>query len=281
MTIKLKVKPKRANDTSESTKNVGIAKVLTGKICVQSFFVAPRMSPWNPMDIQRQRAKLGEAELWLMTQASRYGKYLEFSDWSYGLDGSFVDDAVLMTDYQNTQHSNIYPYTLLSRVGFPNLDSYMQWDKTNTGCSQCIILIFSNTPGRCFTSQAHNVSSGYNPLECCFLFRFYPWSLTEIYSTVIAHEILHLFGAWDLYELNNADHNRATISAEMFPQSIMFDGNRDIWTTQIDEINAWLVGLKEEGKDWYRWFEPGQSSYESYWFLKTNMFFRQAGASAM
>ena len=43
----------------------------------------------------------------------------------------------------------------------------------------------------------------------------------------------------------------------------MFNTHRDIWETQIDEINAWLVGLKEQGKDWYRWFEPEQGVYES------------------
>ena len=49
----------------------------------------------------------------------------------------------------------------------------------------------------------------------------------------------------------------------MFPQSIMICIGQTIWDMQIDEITAWLVGLREEGKDWYRWFEPNQNEYLS------------------
>ena len=85
----------------------------------------------------------------------------------------------------------------------------------------------------------------------------------ETKSADIAHEMLHLFGAWDLYELNNNDQARAIKTSEMFPNSIMRTTSNDIWELQIDEITAWLVGLKDQGKDWYRWFEPDQLSYES------------------
>ncbi len=73
--------------------------------------------------------------------------------------------------------------------------------------------------------------------------------------------MLHLFGAWDLYE-DDDNHTRARKTVVMFPNSIMLHSHCDIWELQIDEINAWLVGLKEQGKDWYRWFEPDQDNYE-------------------
>ena len=85
----------------------------------------------------------------------------------------------------------------------------------------------------------------------------------ETNAAAVAHEILHLFGAWDLYELNNRDHARAIKTSLMFPQAVMLNTFREIWECQIDEITAWLVGLKEQGKDWYRWFEPDQLTYES------------------
>ena len=79
----------------------------------------------------------------------------------------------------------------------------------------------------------------------------------------MAHEMLHLFGAWDLYELDEKDNARAAKTAIMFPKSIMNCKGQTIWDMQIDEITAWLVGLREEGKDWYRWFEPNQNEYLS------------------
>ena len=113
------------------------------------------------------------------------------------------------------------------------------------------------------TKEIYNYNPEQYNLECCLLYRYYTDSAIETNTAAIAHEILHLFGAWDLYELDDSDHDRATKTELMFPNSIMLHTWRDIWETQIDEINAWLVGLKDEGKDWYRWFEPDQDSYLS------------------
>ena len=41
MGIRIRVKPKGANDTSEISINVGTAKILEGKVFVLSVFVAP------------------------------------------------------------------------------------------------------------------------------------------------------------------------------------------------------------------------------------------------
>ena len=95
----------------------------------------------------------------------------------------------------------------------------------------------------------------------CLIYIYYINKDIETNTAAIAHEILHLFGACDLYELDDNEHDRAIKTELMFPNSIMHNTHRDIWETQIDEINAWLVGLKAEGKDWYRWFEPDQDSY--------------------
>ena len=51
MPIKIRVKPKGPQDTSESTINVGTAKKMEGKIYVLSVFVAPYHNPWTQNDI--------------------------------------------------------------------------------------------------------------------------------------------------------------------------------------------------------------------------------------
>lgn len=263
MSIKIRVKPKDSHDTSERTKNVGSAKVLSGKIYVLSVFVAPYSNPWNVRDIERNKEKVFEAERWIKMQALRYGKSVEFVNSAFGSDGPFGDNRIPVS----CDAPNAYPYPskVLEKIGFNSCEAFVDWVRTHTDCSQCLAIIFTNTKGRSYASPVNRELHRYNPekynLECCLLYRYYTDSDIETNTSAIAHEILHLFGAWDLYELDTNDHERALKTEMMFPTSIMLNTHRDIWETQIDEINAWLVGLKEEGKDWYRWFEPDQDSY--------------------
>ena len=84
MGIRIRVKPKGVNDTSESSRNVGTAKILEGKVFVLSVFVAPYYNPWTSNDIESFKTKLFEAEKWLKMQALRYDKTVEFVNFAYG-----------------------------------------------------------------------------------------------------------------------------------------------------------------------------------------------------
>ena len=265
MPIRIRVKPKGANDTSESYKSIGSAKVLCGRVFVLSVFVAPRSNPWLPADIELQKQKVFEAEKWLKMQAMRYGKRVEFVNSAFGSDGSFVDDDMPQTIHSSNAYS--YPSEVLVKMRYRSREAFVEWVRTHCHCPQCLAIIFSNTQGRSFASpvskELHAYDANRYNLECCFMYRYLHDPRYETKSADIAHEMLHLFGAWDLYELNNNDQARAIKTSEMFPNSIMRTTSNDIWKLQIDEITAWLVGLKDQGKDWYRWFEPDQLSYES------------------
>lgn len=265
MSIRIKVKPKGAYDTSESTKNVGSAKVLVGRIHVLSVFVGPRSAPWHSTDVERQKKKVFEAENWLKAQAARFGKRVEFVNTAYGSDGTFVDYEIPQ-QYDSDETQYLYPSRVLLKMGFRSKDAYVEWVRTHFGCPQCLVMVFSNTKGRSYAAPSTKELFAYDPhnfnLECCFLYRYHMNTGIETNAASIAHEMLHLFGAWDLYE-DNPYHARAAKTTQMFPNSIMLNISDNIWELQIDEINAWLVGLKETGKDWYRWFEPDQETYES------------------
>ena len=61
MGIRIRVKPKGANDTSESSKNIGSARVLEGKVYVLSIFVAPYSNPWTPSEIEYHKMSTFES----------------------------------------------------------------------------------------------------------------------------------------------------------------------------------------------------------------------------
>ena len=265
MGIRIRVRPKGPHDTSVESVNVGSAKVLGGRIFVLCIFVAHHHRPWSVADIERQKQKVFEAERWLRMQALRYGKDVEFVNAAYGADGSFLDDGIP----EGSHSVNAYSYAgqTLEKIGFRDKEAFVRWARSSAGCPQCLTVVFSNSCGRSFASPVTRRLHAYNPekynLEGCIVYRKDSELHThETNSAAVAHEMLHLFGAWDLYELDSSDSNRAAKTTLMFPNSIMLKTHCDIWELQIDEINAWLVGLREAEKDWYRWFEPGQDAYE-------------------
>ena len=263
MSIRIVMKPKRENDTSESSRNIGTARVLYGKIYVIMIFVGPHDNPWTRSEAERYKAKVAEAEQWLKIQAAKYGKRLEFVNAAFGADGNFCDNDI--PEDSDSANAYSYPSSVFLKIGFESRNRFVDWVHDNTDCDQCLSIIFSNTKGRSYASpvtrEYHAYDSETYNLECCLLYRGFKNSDVETNSATVAHEILHLFGAWDLYRLDSSDSERAVKTELMFPDSIMLNTHRDIWETRIDEINAWLVGLKDEGQDWYRWFEPGQESY--------------------
>ena len=200
----------------------------------------------------------------LKIQAAHYGKDVLFVNTIFGEEYPICDDTV--PNSCDSDNAYYYACSLIQRIGFGDNYAYVKWVQEHTDCDQCMVIVFCNKDGRSFASPISKELQAYNParynLECCFLYRYYSDSDTETTSASIAHEILHLFGAWDLYELDSNDKPRFEKCNQMFPNSIMIQTYRDIWETKLDEINAWLVGLKEK-KDWYRWFEPEQDEYLS------------------
>lgn len=272
MSYKIKVNPRRGHDSSEDTINMGSAKVLSGRIFVLSAFVSYPSSPWRPDEVEDAKMKLYEAERWLQQQARRYGKKVDFHNAGYGSDGSFTDADIPLTF--PTPNSYSYPGSIVCIIGFGSRDAFMRWVQRKTGCRQCLVVCFAHQQGRSYAAPATRPLLQAAPaeftLEGCLIY----WRNVDsscLNPVGIAHEMLHLFGAWDLYryygdddlklDKDHDDSNRAELAKRMFPRSIMHCPSQNIWDLEIDEVSAWLVGLKPKGKSWYKWFEPYQKEY--------------------
>ena len=70
------------------------------------------------------------------------------------------------------------------------------------------------------------------------------------YPSVLVHEFLHLFGAWDLYatpfETKRKSIKRKKIATEMFPNEIMAFAYRRIESLDISPFTKYTIGWKNE-----------------------------------
>lgn len=69
----------------------------------------------------------------------------------------------------------------------------------------------------------------------------------------IAHEILHCFGADDLYESFLQEKSVDEFAARYYPNDIMHRVDYDINELEIGEFTAWKVGLTDKKKDYYKY----------------------------
>ena len=79
-------------------------------------------------------------------------------------------------------------------------------------------------------------------------------SITD--NFVISHELLHQFGAWDLYYGTPQSLEKAQEAARLYPYSIMINTYRNKHLLEVDELTAWRVGWNLVEKEEYLRFKP-------------------------
>ena len=240
-------------------RNLGSCPSLTGNIAVFQCFVTRRNSCWSITSKELIKRRIIEAEDWLQRECSRYGHRVCFKNFNYedliidsiptGPDSpyaiSFLPNVVKSIGYSESDYNN----TLMNQA-------------SNFQCEKLLFLLIINGKGRNFaipySKALHDYKSHNYYIEPCILFKDY-WSLdSEIYSSSIAHEILHVCGAWDLYadKLTGQTADVQERATELLPNSIMRSVPYNINDAIKDDLTAWLVGINANHKSWYDSFEP-------------------------
>ena len=241
--------------SSRNTTKIGSCKKLEGIIYVLSVFISVKGCEWDNNSAQQMYNLLFQAENWLTQQARRYGKSITFENGGYGADGS-----VLANRYVNlttARSGNLHPYfdEVMRTIGYQDMAQFYDWAKNQKGADNSLILFFFNTDDRSFAYSATSGMMSYDPhkfnSEYAVIYRAMSGYMSD--AGVIAHEILHLFGAWDMYPSEYLTKEQSDTAARMYPRSIMIQG-QNIAQREIDEVNAWLVGLGPE-KNYFRWFQ--------------------------
>jgi hypothetical protein len=92
-------------------------------------------------------------------------------------------------------------------------------------------------------------------IEGSIVYRYYP-SGAELYAATIAHETMHLYGAWDLYNTSAQIHDVSAKSKQLFPNDVMYRVAYNIGEQQVYGLTAWRIGWNEKKEPWYDWFKP-------------------------
>lgn len=225
--------------------NAGSARVLEGRIYVITFFVSETEWPLTKkMELFKQ---MRDAESWLEKTAMQYGKNVRFVNGVHGLFEPFITDIVPDYNSGHPQHGIAEKY--LQQAGYP-VHGYKEWVKKNSGCDQSMVYIIANKPGRGYANPLSSGTSDEHP-EGAILFDSPDWPL---YAGNIAHEMLHLFGAVDLYAVTPDMEEIDARIEKMYPKEIMHRTHYPMEELMISPLTAWLIGLTGQQEPWFEDF---------------------------
>jgi hypothetical protein len=238
----------------------GSAIELNGNIYILAVFITTPKKKWTYDEKTDLIASQLKAQEWLKNKAKLYGTDISFENGFYGLKSDiFVDEIKSIKEVYEARLD--WVYSILTKIGYSSPLEFLEKLKNTKQCSNALVIIYANESGRPY---AVPYSTGWNKekyfFEGCMIYgksKNYPPC-----AATIAHEILHLFGAWDLYRLDKKDKERARKAKDLYPDDIMLEGGCDLETLKISRLTAWLVGICKKKEDVFEELRPANHPNE-------------------
>lgn len=262
--------PKMTKIVSFNSINNNVCKKLNGNVIIYAIFVDSKYTnPWSEYDIKSTLDSINTAINWIEQKAGFDSIYLDIElDYHESKQGIV---PIKNNFSKKTLHSTLYKKPLWSGVK----DIYRWADKIAKEAGKSL------PPD---TSGMTNIKNDLKDRErliarirdihrtdkvalMYFINNYYSdeISLTlDIHNdqniefsivsfknpSVIAHEFLHIFGAYDLYitpfDTKRKDKKKKSDLMELFPNEIMAYAYRDINKLEISEFTKYLIGWKNE-----------------------------------
>lgn len=227
--------------------DLGTCRNLSGNVSVILFYMDDFESKWTADEITsftNNEVKPGLA--FLEKEAKSYGVELDLSI-KQCYSSIFYDDEVIL----NIKETGLATVDVLSQaahgLNFSSDEEMIADFKSQYGTEVVCFTIFNKNG----TAYAINPRRGQSMQieEHCIIFAY---DLNSNHkdpigsqSSIVAHEMLHLFGAEDFY----ATANRKTLAKKYYPADIMLGANYYIITNNIGDATAFYIGWTDEVPD--------------------------------
>ena len=221
-------------------QNEGSAKRLTGKCLVINLFIDDAVSKWSDDDVEGALAFVNAGTDFISAQAEAYGADLSL----YVTDKR--SSVYLKTSRNITTSMEDYLWIefLFADTTYRNLEgcvsSYFDLDEYDNWC----VLLHINKTGRSYALACNSTFYDYNIYSSERAVMYYSTDTDYTYYSVAgtyAHELLHLFGADDLYD-NFISPDAAEALEHFYPNAIMSVVGNDMEMFGICPYTAYLIG---------------------------------------
>jgi len=222
---------------------------LIGDVYMLSLFVDTRTDYWEDEEIDYYYKQLMKSQTWLENQAIEYDQILTFENDYFinNKDKIYLKDALIGQSPRSTIKK------ALVELGYDNVEDFLTSTNFDFKKHKLKLLFFVKQKDR---SHAYNYWSN-DDIDLAIIYcRSTHGTVTNHH--VISHEILHQFGAWDLYPGKSQTRETAKKAKELFPNSVMIYTWRNRENLEVDELTAWRIGWHYDYKKEYTQFDPNE-----------------------
>lgn len=235
------------------TRERGSAGRLRGTVYGLDIFVSDAEGDWTDAEKSELLRNQKVAQAWLVREARRYDVQLDFHRGGvFGLEEDVEIPFIQGANGSGAEYAHWVDY-LLRRIGWQDSLALEQHLRDHHGVDAVHVMAFLARQGRSYALPTMRM----NQLEGCALYRDSRTGAVET-SATMAHELLHLYGAWDLYETFEVSAEQASLAEDHFPDDIMRRTDDDLDALSVGPLTAWRVGWAPMREAWYPFFKPSR-----------------------
>lgn len=222
-----------------SSRDNGSATQLVGSACIYHIFVADNKSDWSQNDLSGVVGAMSKSLDFLSLQARFYGRDISFVEETSGII-SFDSDIPtdMFTNPAWTERVILAASTMSGNELMKELRKRHQVDHV-------FIILHINKAALSYNLTFYDRVDPLFEAERSVCFTKYPDGRSTAAATY-AHEILHVFGARDLYFPYDTDDTRRQQAERLFSDDIMFRVDYDIAKLNIGAYTAYCIGWLDE-----------------------------------
>jgi hypothetical protein len=233
----------------------GSSKQLKGKVINYILFISTPEKVWTDNLKSDFLLKLEKANAWIEDQASKYEVTLEIHNVSEQTD--IILDSIEQGKGSGNERVDWASY-LLNTIGISNPAKKARKLKKRFNASNIQLVIVASSNGRPYSMRyAKGMKKRKYFFESLILYPNYNNGAPIPIDAVFSHELLHLYGAWDLYSTYAQTDDRQSMASELYPNDIMHRVDHNIYSLEIDSLTAYLIGWSKEKPEIFEWFRPG------------------------
>ena len=238
--------------TNQSSKrNNGSASKLIGSCYLLNIYLKDKISSWSFKEKTRVTENLALAVNFLENNAKKYNIGLRIIQENFGYENDIQYPGVIPVNmFENPQWTD----DIFELIDYCNGNDAVEHIKKEFKVNQVVIIFHINKKG---TSYNLTYSEGINPIyyaERVVMFYKYE-NEVPTYAASYAHEILHSFGAGELYFPYDSSEERREIAKRYFPNDVMFRVDYKINNLTIGEYTAYRIGWLQVLNQNYQVFE--------------------------
>jgi hypothetical protein len=228
-------KERHLKDSYHSGLSNGMSAELSGQVNIAYVYIEDRQNnKWTGKRRLENQASIDRVLDWYKREAKKYGKPAPTFKVRY-----FVIQSPRGVEKSWLRKTSTFSYLtelLLKHTKYTHFDQFLRFMQGGNNQENVALIFHSNFQNRSYASRCHSKDIArhckyeYVMLTEDIANKKFSWVIPQVQ----AHEILHLFGAADLYNIKQAKDYAVT--------DVMNYYSSDLTYSTIEPITAWAIG---------------------------------------